>query len=183
ADRPRDRGGELEAAEAFGAGSMEAHRVRRPAPRDEQIALGADGAELAAELEHERIHPVVVDEHVRPEADHLDRHVPVARPPQRVQKLVRRLRAGEEPRGASGTDRRVPREADVLLDHGRSMPTARSTSPAPRTRSTSPGRLRRASRAAPCSTVGAHPARTPASDSASTISLPLTPGTGCSRAG
>src|SRR5579884_2977859 len=183
AGAPGDRRRELEASQPGSAGPVQADRVRRAAPGDERLAVDVRGGELAREPEHECVDAGVVDEQVRAEPDDLDCHAALARPAERVDELVERLRPGEEPCPAAGADRRVPRERDVLVDHGSSIPTARSTSPAPSTSRTSPSSARRRSRSAPCSTAGVHPARTPRSDSASTISFPVTPGTGRSRAG
>src|SRR5918999_160057 len=85
--------------------------------------------------------------------------------------------------------RRAPRE-HVAGETGhpsssRSSGTARSTSPAPIVRTTSPGLARRARKRAPSSRSGVHATGIPgrASTTASTTSLPVTPSSGSSRGG
>ena len=109
----------------------------------------------------------------------------VARPAQRLLQLVDRLRAREPARGAAGADRRVPRERDVLLDHA--VEPSREPGPVDVA-----GAERRAGRHR-CG-HGGRGAPRPARPSASTprarrgrtarrrSSLPVTPGTGSSRA-
>jgi hypothetical protein len=162
-----DRRRELEAAEAGRACAVQGDGVRRASARDERLALDARLRELARELEHERVHAVVVHEQVRPEPDDVHgRPAPVC-PRQRLLQLVDGLRPREPPRRPARAERREARERDVLLDgdhrssSAATMAGARSTSPAPIVSSTSPG-LRAPREECGRLLHGRHPRREPA---------------------
>src|SRR5205823_10394460 len=127
----------------------------------------------------------VRDQEIRPEADDCDAGVPVERERERLRELFVGLGTREPARGPAGAERREARERDVLLDRHASSSsrsgTAASTFPAPTVSTTSPGRARRASQRAPSRASGIQPTRVPRTSS--TTSLPVTPGSGCSRAG
>ena len=72
---PRNRAGELEATEARGASAMEGDGVRRPTPRDEQLARYLRLRKLPDELQRQPVEALVGDEQVRAETDHRDRQV------------------------------------------------------------------------------------------------------------
>ena len=183
-----DRGGELEAAEAGGARAMEADRVRRAAARDERRPPRPRAAASSpASLSTSASTPSSCDEQVRAEPDHLDRRrrrrAPTAAT---LAQLLEGLRPREPARRPAGPDRREPRERDVLLDL--TPPSSRRPRDRRRPRRAPAARRRRgrgaSSRAAPCSTRRRPRRRARRGrDSASTISFPVTPGTGCSRAG
>src|SRR5205814_413191 len=103
--------------------------------------------------------------------------------------LANRLGSCEGPSPPSRPECCEAGEGDALLDlHSsafRRTPAAQSTSPAPTVTRRSPGRSTPARRRAPSSTEGTHPMNIPGrrSASASTTSLPVTPSSGCSRAG
>ena len=148
----RDRGGELEAAEPGRPRAMEADGIRRAAADHERLALDASRSELARELEHERVDPVVVHEQVRAEPDHLDRRSLLARP-------ARAPPAARRPSPAARTSAPGRRcrsscsaRASMLLLHEASEqePTPRSMSPAPRRAARRQAVLDGASRVAPC---------------------------------
>src|SRR3954454_1696382 len=188
ADRAGDRRGELEAAQVGVAGAVQADRVRGAAAREELPAVDARLGQLPFEVEDERVDPVVVHEQVRAEADGLDGDALARRPAKELLELVEAARARKPARRPPGPERREPRQGHVLLEphqpsRSRRRAGARSTSPAPITSTTSPGRAERTTWSTPSSIVGVQAGTRPRSESASTTSLPVTPGTGFSRAG
>src|SRR6185437_8499542 len=181
ADRPGNRARELEAAEPGRAGLVERDGIRGAASGSQRELQGPDRGKLALEVENERVDAVVGDEEIRTEADHRD----VLAAAQQSLELADRGRLRELARRASGAERRVARK---LHRHARSSSKSgatRSTSPAPRVTTTSPGRAQDATIRAAASGSGVQPMRMPGrtAASSSTISLPSTPSIGCSRAG
>jgi hypothetical protein len=59
-----DRARELEAAEPRVAGPVQAHGVRRPSSRAQQLAVDLDTGEVARESHHERVDALVGGEEV-----------------------------------------------------------------------------------------------------------------------
>src|SRR5262249_26780915 len=123
------------------------------------------------------------------EADRGDREPALPSPAEQLLDLLDAPWLRERPRPPARSERRVARELDALLDlHAScssSSAAARSTSPAPSVRTRPPGRTQPATSRTASSSAGAQPRRRPgrATASASTISRPLTPGIGSSRAG
>src|SRR5262249_4369474 len=144
ADRARDRGGELEAAEPGVARAVETHGIRGAAAGDDRLSLDPHCGELAHEPQDERVDALVVHEHVRAEADRLGGMAVLRGPGDELPELLEARRLGVEPRRPARADRRVASEPDPFGDlHPRSRPRssagARSTSPAPIVSTTSPG--------------------------------------------
>ena len=150
AGRARDRRGELEAAEAGVAGAVQADRVRRPAAGDEQSRRRpAPTASSPPSLTTSASTPSSCGEHVRAEADRLDRDAR-GRPPSRAPPASSSIDSGprEPARRAAGADRREARERDALLerDHRLSRPAGRRPGRRRRRRARAarrPGRARR----------------------------------------
>src|SRR5205823_3739014 len=184
-----NRARELEAAEPGGAGAVQRDGVRRPAPHSQHISVDLDRSQLAAELEHELVDAVVRREQVRAEADGRDTERALLRPGEKLLHLSSGRGPREGARRTARAQRGEPGELDALLDlhasASRISSAARSTSPAPSVRTVSPGRAQPATSCAASSSDGAQPMRMPgrARASSSTISRPVTPGTGSSRAG
>ena len=106
ADRARDRARELEATETRRAHAVQTDRVCSAASREQPLAVDARLGELAAQLEHEPVEPVVGDEQVRAEPDGRHGQPFLARPGQRLFQLVDRLRPCKRLRRAACAERR-----------------------------------------------------------------------------
>src|SRR6266852_3683336 len=185
ANRAGDRAGELEAAEAGGARPVERNRVRGAAACAQEAVPRLGRRERTAELEDERVDARIGDEQVRAEPNRRDREVALGRPVEHLH-LGDRARPSKRVRRAARAEGGVAGEVDVLLDRhasaSRSSGPARSTSPAPSVSTVSPARAQPATIRAASSTDGANASRIPGRTcaSCSTISRPLTPGSGSS---
>src|SRR5207244_1817763 len=104
--------GELEAAKAGGARTMERNRVRGTAAGDQKVAAHLDRSELSVELQDQTIEAIVGHQQVRAEAHRRDRQRSIAGPAEPPAKLPPpprpRPAVRSRPRWAArGPDRRL----------------------------------------------------------------------------
>jgi hypothetical protein len=114
---------------------VQADRVRRAAPGDEEVAADIRLRQLTGELQDEAVEALVGDEQIRAQTDGRNLQALAGRVSQRLLELGKRLRPREGARRAARPERREPCELDAAFDAQVLSPSskeaARSTSPAP----------------------------------------------------
>src|SRR5436853_2246797 len=102
ADRAGNRAGELESPEPGCARAVQGNGVGRPATSAQQISIGLDRGELAAELQDERVDAFVRREEVRAQTDDRDVEASLLRPLQELLDFSFRLRPSKGVYPAAG---------------------------------------------------------------------------------
>jgi hypothetical protein len=95
---------------------MEADGERSAASAAEETVQHVDARELACEAQDERLDSLVGDEEIRAKPHDGDRETLLARPLERLDELVERLRASERRRGATDPEGREAPQRHVMLD-------------------------------------------------------------------